>query len=147
MVDKHKIDTLLSFVKNNDFNMLNIENININCEKELIFDKSNLKVYNTDSTDFVKRRLYSMDDGPFVANIDFLMSVIYDNIYFSKNDIWNAEMYMCEKIRKNPIQRLTTNSIFFIRVSIVGRNSIVELRECHLEMLNNKFKQPVILDL
>jgi hypothetical protein len=146
MVDKNKIDNLLSFVKNYDFNMLNIENININCEKEILFDKSNLTVYNTDSTDFVKKPLYAMDDGPFVANIDFLMSVIYDNIYFSRNDIWNAEMYMNEKIVKNSIQRLTTNTIFFIRVNIVGRNNI-ESREQHLEMLNAKFRPPVILDI
>lgn len=139
MVDNQTIDNLLSFVENNDFNMLNIEVQNINNEKEVIFEQSNLKVYNTDSTDFTKKKLWAMDDGPFVANVDFLLSVIYDSTYFTKNDIWNAENYMNQKITQNPVQRLTTNISFFIRVNIVGISNPYA-REKDLKMLNDKFK-------
>jgi len=138
LVNKQSIDNLVSFINNNDFNMLNIELKNINNEKEIVFDQSNLKVYNTDSIDFSNKERWAMDDGPFVANIDFLMSVVYDTIYFSKNDVWNAETYLNYKIVKKPIQRLSTNISFFIRVNILGKNNL-GAREGHIELLNYTF--------
>jgi hypothetical protein len=138
MADNQTIDNLLSFVENNDFNLLNIEINNVNNEKEIIFEQSNLKVYNTDSVDFTKKNMWAMDDGPFVANIDYLMSVIYDTNYFALNDIWTAETYMNSKITQNPVQRLSTNTSFFIRVNIVGKNNL-QARESHIELLKKTF--------
>jgi hypothetical protein len=139
MVDNETIDKLLSFVENNDFNMLNIEVTNINDEKKIIFEQSSFKVYNTDSVDFTKKGRWAMDDGPFVANVDFLISVIYDNHYFSFDDIWSAEFYMNSKITHNPVQRLSTNTSFFIRVNIVGRYGL-DAREQHIELLKKTLK-------
>lgn len=139
MVDNETIDNLLLFIENNNFNMLNIEYNNINNEKEIISKQSSINVYNTNSIDFTKKNFWAMDDSPFVANVDFLMSVIYDNTYFSLNDIWTAEAYMNSKIWKNPVQRLSTNISFFIRVNIVGRNICVNSIKNGLELLEKKF--------
>lgn len=138
MADNNTIDNLLEFVRYNDFDMLNIEKKDINIEKEVIFEQGNLKVYNTDSIDFTKY-FWAMDDGPFVANIDFLMSVILDDHYFSLNNIWDAEFYMNIKITNNPIQRLSTNISFFIRVNILGKYWNQESREMGIKILNNRF--------
>ena len=138
MVDNQTIDNLLLFVETNDFNMLNIEINNVNNEKEIIFEQSGLTVYNTDSIDFTAKKIWAMDDSPFVANIDFLISVIYDSKYFSLDDIWTAESYMNSKIMQNPVQRLSTNVSSFIRVNIVGKNNL-QAREDHIELLKKTF--------
>jgi hypothetical protein len=63
--------------------MLNLEDININEEKQVIFSSEHLKIYNTITDDFRKKGYWSFDDGPYVANVDFLLDKIYDETYFS----------------------------------------------------------------
>jgi hypothetical protein len=132
MVGREEIDHLLSYVETNDFNMLNIEIKNVNTEKDVLFEKSNLVVYNTDSVDFSKT-MWSMDDGPFIANVDFLLGKVYDANFFLLNDVWSAESYTNDKIKRNPIQRLSTNTVFFVRVNIVGKHAF--MRDEHIPLL------------
>jgi hypothetical protein len=47
---------------------------------------------------------------------------------------------MNQKITQNPVQRLSTNISFFIRVNIVGVSNPFA-REKDLKLLNAKFKQ------
>lgn len=123
LVDEKIIDELLNFVNNNTFDMLNIEQSNININSPIIFSNDNLKIYNTTSDDFLTQKKWAFDDGPYVANIDFLINVIYDKDYFEKNEIWGAESYLNTKISNNKIQRLTTNIKIFERIGIVGPNA------------------------
>lgn len=137
LVNEKLIDELLEFVKNNTFYMLNIEASDINTEAPVIFSNDNIKIYNTTSDDFKKKKLWAFDDGPYVANVDFLINVIYDRFFFSKNDIWNAERYLNQKYTNNKIQRLTTNIRFFERTGIVGPNTWNKVNE--INKLNKMF--------
>ena len=122
-VDIEFIDEL--FVKNNTFDMLNIEvsfSFSNDYEKSSIYSGKKLTIYETTSDDFSHKQLWAFDDGPYIANIDFLLEHIYDDVYFSKDDIWGAECYINEKIYQNKIQRLSCNIGAFHRVSIVGPN-------------------------
>ena len=124
-VDIEFIDELLFFVKNNTFDMLNIEvsfSFSNDYEKSSIYSGKKLTIYETTSDDFSHKQLWAFDDGPYIANIDFLLEHIYDDVYFSKDDIWGAECYINEKIYQNKIQRLSCNIGAFHRVSIVGPN-------------------------
>ena len=123
IVNEKLIDELLEFVRNNSFDMLSIEASNINTEAPIIFSNDNIKIYNTTSDDFKNKNLWAYDDGPYVANIDYLLNVIYDNTFFLKGDIWSAERYLNNKIINNKIERLTTNINFFRRIGIVGPNN------------------------
>lgn len=123
LVNEKLMDELLEFVKNNSFDMLCLELQNINTEAPVIFSSDNIKIYNTTSDDFKNRKFWAFDDAPYVANIDYLLNVIYDNTYFLKSDIWTAEDYLQNKISNNKIQRLTTNTSFFRRCGIVGPNA------------------------
>lgn len=123
LVNEKVIDELLDFVKNNTFDMLNIEVPNINIHTPIIYSNNNIKIYNTTSDDFVNKKLWAFDDGPYVANIDFLINKIYDVNYFQFYDIWKAEGYLNQKITNNKIQRLTSNISFFERIGIVGPNA------------------------
>lgn len=135
------MDELLMFVKTHEFNMLNIEYTNVNTEAPVIFSSETLKIYNTSSDDFKRKKMYALDDGPYVANIDFLLNVVYDAIYFSKHNIWSAEMYLHHKISNYPIQRLSTNISFFERIGIVGPNAWNRTNELKkLETLFNTVK-------
>jgi hypothetical protein len=117
--------------------MLNIESTNVNAEKPKIAQYKYLKFYDTDSVDFTRLNVWAMDDGPFVANLDFLMTKIYDATYYSLGDIWTAERYLNNKIRQMPIQRLTTNKCLFSRFYIVGMN--IQSREDSLKKLKELF--------
>ena len=129
LVNEKLIDELIDFVKNNSFDMLNIEYTDINTEAPIIYSNDSLKIYNTTSDDFKMKKveenkyMWAFDDGPYVANVDFLINVVYDSIFFGKNDIWSAEYYLNQKIYNNKIQRLTTNNRFFERIGIVGPNA------------------------
>jgi hypothetical protein len=117
--------------------MLNIEADNINPEAKILYSSDNLKIYDTTSDDFKNKKLWAFDDGPYVANVDFLLDVLYDKIYFSKNDIWNAEKYLNDKITNSKIQRLTCNISLFRRFGIVGPNAWNRVNE--LKLLNEIF--------
>jgi len=117
------IQNMLNYVNNNIFDMLNIETTNINTESPIIYSKDSLKIYNTTSEDFKNKDLWAFDDGPYIANVDFLLDKIYDNIFISKCDVWEAEHYLNNKIINNKIQRLSTNNIMFQRINVVGPNS------------------------
>lgn len=131
------INELLIFIKNNNFDMLNIEKNDIDIAKTIVYSNNNIKIYDTTSDDFENKKLWCFDDGPYVANIDFLLNKIYDNIYFSKNDIWTAENYLMNKIKKNKIQRLSCNISIFKRMGILGPNAWN--REEEIKLLNKMF--------
>jgi hypothetical protein len=137
IVNEKLIDELLDFVKNNEFNMLNIEVSDINTEAPIIFSNDNIKIYNTTSEDFKNKNMWAFDDGPYVANIDYLITRVYDANFLKLNDIWNAERYLNHKINNNKIQRLTTNIKFFERIGIVGPTAWN--RENELIKLNKLF--------
>lgn len=119
------IKELVNFIKNEDFDMLNLEhkvsNLNLK-EEEIYYESNGFTVYNTTSNDFKNRGLYSFDDGAYVANIKFLLNELYDENYFNIGNIWSAENYLNNKINNKKIQRLTTNISLYKRYNIVGRN-------------------------
>ena len=137
-----EIEELLKFINNEDFNMLNLEtNVSsLNLKEEEVYYKSNeFIVYNTNSNDFKERGWWAFDDGPYIANIKFLLDEIYDETYFNIGDIWPAENYINNKISKNKIQRLTTNISLYNRFNLVGRN--IQDREISIERLEKNLKE------
>ena len=64
-------------------------------QKEKLYAQiGQLKVEN----DFLKKKLWAFDDGPYIANVDFLMKYIYDPTYYSSPNIWLAEGYLNKKM-------------------------------------------------
>ena len=128
------IDELLLFVKNNTFDMLQLERSTPEIKTDKIYSNNDtLKIYDTTSDDYVNSGCWAYDDAPYVANIDFLLNVLYDNTFLNLYDVWRAEIYLNEKVKTNKIQRLTTNFCIFKRFAIVGRNhnrivSMIELK-------------------
>jgi hypothetical protein len=135
------IDALIDYVKNNEFDMLNIEKEYIDLKtqpKNIIYSNNKLTIYDTDSNDFKNIGIWSYDDGPYVARVDYLINNVYDPEYFMKDDIWEAEGYLFRRISDNKIQRYTTNYTIFRRFVIVGKNPGL-LRDSELAILNKKF--------
>lgn len=130
------IDDLLDFVRTHTFDMLYVEIPNINTDKEIIYSTKHLKIYNTSSADFVNKNMYALDDGPCVANIDFLLEIYNDPNFIKIGDVWNAENYTDRKIRNGVnIQRLSTNITLFQRVCLVGQNGL-DQKDVHIKLLN-----------
>jgi hypothetical protein len=114
------IDELLNFIKNNTFDMLQIESCDF--KGDTIYSNENLKIYNTTSDDYVNYGSWAYDDSPYVANIDFLINKLYDITFIKLNDVWRAEIYLANKVKHDKIQRLTSNLSIFRRFVLVGRN-------------------------
>ena len=126
MTNKNILDELLKFIHKGNFNMLNLEvqGYELEPQKKCIYQCNNFCVYNTTSQDFQNTKgFWSFDDGPYIAKIDYLLNNIYDDEYFSKENIWDAEAYINEKIKKHPIERFTTNHTIFKRCNIIGPNA------------------------
>lgn len=140
LINNDNLDELITFIKHNDFDMLNLEMTpkDIKIEPSVLYKNNDFKVYNTNSNDFKNRGWFAFDDGAYVANIEFLLKEIYDDTYFGKNDIWEAENYLNQKISNKLIQRLTTNVNFYNRINIIGHNNWDRIN--NLEILKNKFE-------
>ena len=140
--NSNQITEIYEFIKNNDFDMLNLE-CNFDDLKtesvDKVYSSNELSVYDTSSYHFNKRGLYSFDDGPYIAKLDFIINKIYDDNYYSIGDIWNAENYINSKINNSIIQRYTTNIPIYNRYNILGRNNWNRVEE--LKILENKFKK------
>lgn len=167
--ENKNIDKLVKFIKNENFSMLNLEtvldrfrmvnSITFNIKNKRYYTDNDFVIYDTDSLDFRKsvsprKRFYPeiddtiywpYDDGPYVANIKYLIDNIYDEHFYSIGNIQLAENYLANKVLLNPIQRLTTNKIFYRRYNIVGpsseRNTLGYSREEDLEELNDMLKK------
>jgi hypothetical protein len=123
--DKIIYDEIYDFIQNNDFDMLNLETeyLSLNTEKEILHKNSNIVVYNTDSSDYVKRGWFSFDDGPYIAKIEYIHDNIYDDYYFNYHDIWSAENYLNSKVKNIIIQRFTFNKAIYRRFNLIGPNN------------------------
>ena len=130
--DDPMIDKLVHSIRHNSFDMLSLEYSAINPTAPIVYSSDDFHVYGTTSEDFKSKKLWPFDDGPYVANIDFIMNTLFDGTHLSKNDIWNAEFYIRDKIDRRPIQRLTTNYIMFKRFDIVGPNANREVNRTML---------------
>ena len=117
------IDELVEYIRHNSFIMLNLEYTDINQNSPVRYSGNNLRVYDTTSEDFTAIGMWPLDDGPYVADIDFMMNSLFDEKHLLKSDIWSAEFYIRDKVTCSPIQRLTTNHIMFKRFDIVGPNA------------------------
>ena len=131
---------LIKFIKNVDFDMLNLETtpLDLNVSRESIYVDNNFTVADTKSSDFANRNLYAFDDGAYVAKVSFLLDVLYDDNYYNQANVWTGEVYLEHKIRRSPIQRLTTNKNYYRRYNILGRND--HDRSKHLVTLKERFR-------
>lgn len=133
---------LVDFIKNGDYKMLNIEH-NVETwsvlDAPVVYENGDLKVYGTSSTDFEKAGFYAFDDGPYVADIRYLIERVYDQNYYRIGDVWNGEGYTNQKIKMNPIERFTVNIPVYHRSRLIGINAWGKEDEmkAHIKMFGN----------
>jgi hypothetical protein len=146
------LEEIVKFIINENYLMLNLETeLNIN---NIYYKNNDFIVYNTNSVDFsnsidnsnsyynydpsTEKHYWCFDDGPYVANIDFLNNYLYDENYYNNyTNILDGEIYLMEKIKNNPIQRLTMNKYLYKRRNIVGPH--VENFNSDMSYLKNRF--------
>jgi len=71
--------------------------------------------YNSDKTP------WSMDDTPYICTIDML-DEIYDEKYFTFENIWDAELYLMDKYDKKCINRFVTDKSIFRNYNLFGKS-------------------------
>lgn len=131
------LDDLISYIQTGDFKMLHLENYVFKFEAEpetfsappVVHDNgAGFKVFANDSKHFEVSGQWAMDDGPFVAHIDFLLE-LFDAKYFTFPTIWPAEGYINEKVKLHPIVRYSASHKFFRRYNAVGPNDWNKVQE------------------
>jgi len=150
-IDYSDYEEILHWMKNNEFNMINLEDPYNHGFDDIEFHKKfdseciklNNKIYKTSISDKQKMHPggYSMDDGVYCADIDYLLNFIYDDIYFSFNDIWHGEVYLNFKHNNSNNDRYTIERSLFRRCNFVGRNDHNKTNE--IEWLNGRFGKNV----
>jgi len=116
-------DGLAKFLMETDIAMINLE---YGCSHfsglNIIESHNQFNAYGARATDFSKT-LWGMDDGPYCANLDFLLTTVYSARYFSAGDIWTAEEILRDECVEKNILRCVLDRPSFRRVNIVGPNS------------------------
>jgi len=128
---------LINFFKKTDLNYLNLEQAFDDKEIEILSTQKTFKIFNTNTYFFKQRNLWSFDDGPYYASMDFILNELYDDTYFNYPDIWSAEWYLKYKFDNKNILRPVTDTTFFRRVNFLGKNDWN--KENELVFLNKNF--------
>jgi hypothetical protein len=118
------LEDLCAFLSGSDFPLLSLELTSREVDLSrtpVVWQGRRLRVHEASSEDFRGAGIWAMDDGPFVADLDFLLRDVYDETYFAMPDVWSAEAYLREKVEKRPIPRWATNLHFYWRVNLIGR--------------------------
>lgn len=136
--DKKYYESLVDYIKNEKFDMLNLsytldddgkfktKQLNENFS---VFENTNHDLVNSNGEAF-----YYFDDSAFCASVDFLDN-IYDENYFQIKDIWHAEVYLHRKFKDIVIPRNCLNVEMFRNSNFIGPNSWN--RENELKWLEN----------
>jgi len=135
--DVEQLYDLINFVKKTDLNYLNLEQAFDDKSIEILSKQKTFKIFNTNTDFFKQRKLWSFDDGPYYASMDFILNELYDETYFSYPDIWSAEWYLKYKFDNKNILRPVTDTTFFRRVNFLGKNDWN--KESELIFLNKNF--------
>lgn len=135
--NKEQIHDLINFVKNTDLNYLNLEQTFDDKSIEALSLHKTFKILRTDTNYFKQNKLWSFDDAPYYASMDFILNELYDETYFSYPDIWSAEWYLKSKFDNKNILRPVTDTQLFRRVNFLGKNNWN--KENELIFLNKNF--------
>jgi hypothetical protein len=71
------------------------------------------------SRDFLDSDLWAYNDAPFLTTFKKLKS-IYDDEYFSQNNVWYAECYLNLKYSKENLERYILEKYIFKNVNTIG---------------------------
>ena len=125
-----QVKELVNYVKTHDFDMLNIESPitdfgDIANKTNVLYKGSTFDVYNTTNRDLVVngKNVWSFDDAPYIANVDFLLREVYDQYYYTHPNIWQAEFVLKNKMDHKIIPRNVCSVKLFERTNIVGQNT------------------------
>jgi len=139
------LNTVINFYKNTrDANFIFFGTKGGDLEKKGIIQKNTiniskgLKLYKFTSSDYLKFDSTFLFDQPFLANIDSLLSIFYDETYLSIENKEESENYIVDVLKKHPIKILLANKRLFINcpyftkeqnVVIKRRNALKLIRE------------------
>ena len=68
-----------------------------------------------------RRRIATAAHSPYLCTFD-LVKQIYDMIYFTCNDIWNAEAYLNKRFKSERMSRNMPSRHLFQNYNMIGRN-------------------------
>ena len=119
---------LVEWVRKNEFNMIQMETDAISFkveDKPVLYKGEKISIYGCSNHELMEKNngMWSFDDAPYVANIDYLMNIVYDENYYKYRNIWEAEHYLNYKMRMQKIERNVVSVKLFDRTNIVGMNT------------------------
>jgi hypothetical protein len=135
--DEKQWDDLYRLIQDTDFNLINLETQAslLKCtEDDLLATQGDIKLYKSDTIANKKHTNWYFGDYPYIAKIDYLLDVVYTPEYFSLNYIWDAEYYVNQYAKTNPLEMYVLNTPFYRRLGLCGRSGVEHFRKHILEM-------------
>ena len=135
--NKKQVVELINFLKSTNLDYLNLEQTFDDTNIEILTLQETFKILKTDTNFFKQNKLWSFDDAPYYASMDFIFNELYDEAYFNYPDIWSAEWYLKSKFDNKNILRPVTDTQLFRRVNFLGKNNWN--KENEIKFLNKNF--------
>ena len=140
--DLDQLNFIIETIKSSTIPLLNLEvrkddfKVEIQKKMDLAHTNDEVEIWKSFTSHFSENGNYSFDDGPYVLDFDYI-DIIYDNLFFKYNDVWQSENYNNQKFNFLNFPRYITNKRFFKRYNIVGMNDWN--RQSELEALKKNF--------
>ena len=133
---KQDWDDLFHIVQTERFNLLNLETVYKSPENyNILFHRGNVKIYDTVTS--TTEREYLFGDFPFIANIDYLLSEIYDEEFFN-GDFSSAEYYLSYRLKSIPCY--SCNFKFYERHNLCGQSN-KEMFDTNILKMEQKYNK------
>ena len=141
-------DDLFHIIQTEKFNLLNLETVYDSLENyKILCQRGNIKIYETMTTS-----KYLFGDAPFIANIDYLLSEIYDEQYFNEQYLQKAEYDLSFRLKSIPYY--SCNFQFYIRENLCGISNrenfpknILRMEEKYTKITTNIISEEFVVDV
>ena len=141
-------DDLFHIIQTEKFNLLNLETVHDSLENyKILYQKGNIKIYET-----MTSNKYLFGDYPFIGNIDYLLSEIYDEQYFNEPYLQKAEYDLSYRLKSVP--SYSCNFQFYQRENLCGISNrenfpknILRMEEKYTKINTNIISEEFVVDV
>jgi hypothetical protein len=109
-----------SVALNKNFNKIAIKKNTFGVYEYTSLDFRKMELLYDNDDDFSQNLWWAFDDTPYICTYD-LFEEIYDDVYFTKKDVWSGEFYLKTKYCAKSIPRYVTDNVYFQNYNILGR--------------------------
>lgn len=135
---KQDWDDLFHIIQNESFNLLSLETVYKSLENyKILFNRGNVNIYDTFTSTTCNE--YMFGGFPFIANIDYLLSEMYDEEFFNC-DFKTVEYFLSYRLKSVPCY--SCNFQFYEKHNLCGQSN-KEIFSTNILKMEQKYKEDI----